>query len=185
MADPGEGPAPPLFLAQNEARRAEKKFFLRQPPPPPSLSQGLDDRLLMLLGYPTRVPVRVPVNKLYVIPKRYHVIRSVIGVFRNAEDWIWWSRMSLFRNQGKFLLFESGIREIWVVEPGILGFGIRNTDKGVRNPTNDWNSKSKFHWRKFRNPESMAWKPESKTVLDFTWGEIPVMFLNSFIYTSS
>ena len=43
MADPGEGPGgpgPPLFLDQNEARRAEK-IFLRPPP----LFQGLDDRL--------------------------------------------------------------------------------------------------------------------------------------------
>ena len=65
------GARPPLFLAQNEVRRAEKKF-LRQPPPPPlSLSQGLDDRLLMLLGYPTRVPVRVPVNKLYISCNSY------------------------------------------------------------------------------------------------------------------
>ena len=44
VADPGEGPgepAPtPLFLDQNEARRAEKKFLETAPP----LSQGLDDR---------------------------------------------------------------------------------------------------------------------------------------------
>ena len=52
---------------------------------------------------------------------------------------------------GKFLLVESGI----------LGFGIRNSDQGIRNPTNDW------------NPESTAWNPESKTVLDsLTWDDM-------------
>ena len=34
------GPAPPLFLDQNEVQRAEKKSFETGPP----LSQGLDDR---------------------------------------------------------------------------------------------------------------------------------------------
>ena len=45
MADPGEGPGgpgPPLFFAQNEARRPENNAFGDRPPPP--LSQGLDDR---------------------------------------------------------------------------------------------------------------------------------------------
>ena len=44
VADPEErpgGPASPLFLDQNEARRAEKKFFGDLAP---HLSQGLDDR---------------------------------------------------------------------------------------------------------------------------------------------
>ena len=41
VADPGEGPGPPLFLDQTEGRRAEKIFFCDRPPP---LSQGLDDR---------------------------------------------------------------------------------------------------------------------------------------------
>ena len=43
MADPGEGPrglGPPLFLDENEARRADNSFFEAGPP----LSQGLDDR---------------------------------------------------------------------------------------------------------------------------------------------
>ena len=44
--------------------------------------------------------------------------------------------------------------KFWLVESGILGFGIRNSVQGIRNPTNDW------------NPESTAWNPESKTVLD-------------------
>ena len=44
VADPGERPgeprSPPLFLDENEVRRAEKNFFWRPSPP---LSQGLDD----------------------------------------------------------------------------------------------------------------------------------------------
>ena len=53
-----------------------------------------------------------------------------------------------FRNPGNFLLVESEI----------LGFGIRNTAQGIRNPTNDWNPESKFHWQKL---ESSTWNPES------------------------
>ena len=44
VVDPGQGPgkpAPPLFLDQTEAWRAEKKFFLDHSSP---LFQGLDDR---------------------------------------------------------------------------------------------------------------------------------------------
>ena len=54
MADPGkgpEGPVPPVFLDQTDARRAEENFFLnRLPPRPPprSLCHGLDDRALAL-----------------------------------------------------------------------------------------------------------------------------------------
>ena len=43
----------------------------------------------------------------------------------------------------------------------ILGFGIRNTAQGVRNPTNVWNPESTT-W----NPESTAWNPDF-----LTWGE--------------
>ena len=58
VADPGEGPgdrASPLFLAQTEARRAEKKFCFRDRAPHllisgsgwpgPPLSEGLDPPL--------------------------------------------------------------------------------------------------------------------------------------------
>ena len=38
---------------------------------------------------------------------------------------------------GKFLL----------IEFEILGFGIRNTAQGIRNPANDWNPESKFYWQ--------------------------------------
>ena len=34
---------------------------------------------------------------------------------------------------------DSGNREIFAVESGILGFGIQNTAKKIWNPTKDWN----------------------------------------------
>ena len=40
-----QGRAPPLFVAQTVAQRAEKQFFETAPPPPPpphTLSEGLD-----------------------------------------------------------------------------------------------------------------------------------------------
>ena len=33
------------------------------------------------------------------------------------------------------------------MESAILGYGIRNTALGIRNPTNDWNPEFKFHWQ--------------------------------------
>ena len=61
----------------------------------------------------------------------------------------------------------------------IFACGIQNLGKfasGIRNPTNDWNPETKFHWQRLEsstwNPESITWNPESKTVLDsLTWGE--------------
>ena len=55
------------------------------------------------------------------------------------------------------------------LESGILGFGIRNTAQGIRNPTNDWNQGSQF---RNPDPESASRNPESRTALDtLTWGE--------------
>ena len=34
----------------------------------------------------------------------------------------------------------------------MLGFGIRYTAQGIRNPTKDWNPGSKFHRQTIRNP---------------------------------
>ena len=81
----------------------------------------------------------------------------------------------------KILLLESWIWEILLLESGILGSGIRNTAQGIRNPTNDWNPESKFHWHGLEsstwNPQSMAWNPESKAVLDsLTWRKSGVQF---------
>ena len=47
-----------------------------------------------------------------------------------------------------------------VRESGILGFGIRNTAQGIRNPTNDWNPESNFYCEIL---ESSTWNPESTT----------------------
>ena len=41
---------------------------------------------------------------------------------------------------------ESG--KILLVESGILGFGTQNTAQGIRNPTEEWNPESKFHWKR-------------------------------------
>ena len=47
-----------------------------------------------------------------------------------------------------------------LVESGILGFGIRNTAQGIRNPP-----KMGFQNPSSWNPKSTTWNPESKTVL--------------------
>ena len=48
--------------------------------------------------------------------------------------------------------------------PGILGFGIRNPAKDrIRNPS----STDKESGLQYMDPESMAWNPKCKTVLDF------------------
>ena len=38
-----------------------------------------------------------------------------------------------------------GSGEILFVESGVVGFGIRNSARGIRNPTNKWNPESTFH----------------------------------------
>ena len=52
------------------------------------------------------------------------------------------------------------------MESGILGYGIRNTVQGFRNPTYDWNPESKSYLQGLEsstsNPESTGWNPESK-----------------------
>ena len=55
---------------------------------------------------------------------------------------------------------ESRILEIFV-DSGILGFGMRNTNQGIRNLTTDWNLESSA-----LNPGFKGWNPDSKTVLD-------------------
>ena len=74
---------------------------------------------------------------------------------------------------------ESG--KILFVESGILGFGIRNTAQGIRNPINYWNQEPikfdglvlesriqvplKLESSQTCNTESTTWNPESKTGL--------------------
>ena len=72
---------------------------------------------------------------------------------------------------GKFVFVESG--KTLLVESAILGYGIRNQLNEAGVPLNP---ESKFHWQTLEcstwNPESTAWNPQSKTVLDsFTWGD--------------
>ena len=65
------------------------------------------------------------------------------------------------------------------MESGILGFGIRNTAQGVRDPTNYWNPKFKFHRQKLEsstwNPKSTAWSPESR----LSWISLHGVILNT------
>ena len=57
------------------------------------------------------------------------------------------------------------------VESGVLGFGIRNTAKGIWNPTNDWTSESTFpevHEFQWQRLESKVWNPVQDSL---TWGQ--------------
>ena len=82
----------------------------------------------------------------------------------------------------KFLLLESRIQKILLVESRIQGFGIQNAAQGIRNPTKDWNPKSKFYnqvagtrkpWRVIIQNPRVSWIPLSheftkvKTFLSF------------------
>ena len=67
-------------------------------------------------------------------------------------------------------------RKILLIKFEILGFGIRSTAQGIRNPTDIWNPEFKFYGQILESstwsPESTRWNPESKTVLDsLTWGD--------------
>ena len=61
----------------------------------------------------------------------------------------------------EFRISESG--KCLLLKSGILGYGIPNTAQGIGDPTNDWNSESKFYLKRIRNPT--AWNPESKNAL--------------------
>ena len=53
-------------------------------------------------------------------------------------------------NSGVPEIFACGIRnpEMFSCKSGILAFcRVWNTAQGIRNPTNDWNQESKFHWQ--------------------------------------
>ena len=54
----------------------------------------------------------------------------------------------------------------WSLESGIQVL------QGIRNPANEWNLESRFHWQKNPesitwNPESIAWNPKFKIVLNY------------------
>ena len=68
--------------------------------------------------------------------------------------------------------------QIVLVESRIMGFGIGNTTQGIRNPSIDLIPESKFHQQRLEsstcNPESTAWNPESKIVMDsLIWVDYP------------
>ena len=53
-----------------------------------------------------------------------------------------------FPESGKFCLWNpNSTVEFVLVELEILDLGIRNSAQEVRNPANDWNPESKFHWQ--------------------------------------
>ena len=62
LADQGRGPGSPLFLAQTEARRAEKNLGETGPPPP--LSQVLDLAMGNAKGFnsPIRKVIKITNN---------------------------------------------------------------------------------------------------------------------------
>ena len=83
-------------------------------------------------------------------------------------DWypdsgVWKMFACRIRNPGKFFL--------WNPESRALESRIE-----IKYPTKEWNLESKFHWKRLesstRNPESMEWDPESRSVLySLTWGD--------------
>ena len=53
------------------------------------------------------------------------------------------SKRIRIKKSRKFLLVvETRMGESFLVETGILGFAIRETAEGIRNPTNDWNPRT-------------------------------------------
>ena len=98
---------------------------------------------------------------------------SVVSLFYVSPS----VRESRFWNPGNLHSWNLESGNILLMESGILGFGIRNTAQGIWNPTNYWNSESKFYWQIPEsgtwNPESTVRNPESKTVLDsLPWGNM-------------
>ena len=81
----------------------------------------------------------------------------------------------LLRNQKETLATQAN------QESRILGFGIQNTAQGIRNPTNDRNPESNFHWQRLEsstwNPQSTAWGPESIRLswIPSTWGDLSIL----------
>ena len=75
-----------------------------------------------------------------------------------------------------FALWNPESGKILLEKSGILGSGIWSKVQGIRNPSNEWNPESRFHWQRLGsstwNPQFTTWKPESKTSLDFlSWDE--------------
>ena len=72
----------------------------------------------------------------------------------------------------KFLLVECGIHDIFAYRIQNPGFWNPEYNSRNRDPANDWNLESKFHWQRSWNLESTTWDSGSKTIFDcFTWGK--------------
>ena len=94
------------------------------------------------------------------------------------------TRLAYFASCKGIQIPESG--KFLLVESGILGFAIRNTSQGFRNPINDRNPESKFLWQRLEfstlNLEPTAWNQEFKTVLDsLRWGFLLIKTTSIFI----
>ena len=79
-------------------------------------------------------------------------------------------RKSGFRNSEHFCLWNPESGKILPMESAILGFRIRNTSQGVRNPSNDWNPESKLT-DKCWNPERGIQNPRLSWI-PLHWGAI-------------
>ena len=93
-------------------------------------------------------------------PQTFPLYWSTSSGFLNLHPLSLYCRLAVFANSAEGRaphLMESGFRNPeWLLlsGSGILGFVIRNTDQGIRNPTNYWNPESKFQKQKpvIRNP---------------------------------
>ena len=83
---------------------------------------------------------------------------------RFIGNWVYFNSPHA-RESRIFFLVRFGIRNIFTCGwSGILGFGIRNTGQGIRNPTSDWNPESSAS--EIQNPR-LSWIPALLSV--FTW----------------
>ena len=88
-----------------------------------------------------------------------------------------------FQNPKNFWSWNPQSGKIWIMESGILGFGIRNTARGIQNPANDWNAEYRIQvpltkiWnpgtdignpgRGIRNPDSLTWEQSIEVNLKY------------------
>ena len=70
--------------------------------------------------------------------------------------------------------------KVLLMESWIVGFGIRNTVQGIRNPTKDWNPEFKFYGQIL---ESSTWNPEDRPGFSYMGRMVTAMekkMVNSF-----
>ena len=100
-------------------------------------------------------------SRFSCLPSCFLVLFS--WVFYNSENWPWtlsnllgilWLVQQGNPESEKFLLVDSRIRENFTC-------GLWNTAQGIRNLTNDWNQKSRFHRQRL---ESSTWNTNSTGV---------------------